>query len=280
MHPAPSRAPVLFAAAAASLLTLLAPSPAAIPFNSATVTRVENIVNYGERRGDRSSTRRAVAQDVVRANNFLLSETDSRAELQYPDGSVVRIGQNTVFSFDASSRTLALEKGTLIFHIPKGSGGGTIKTPSLTAAITGTTGKVSENHIAILEGEVTLIPSGRKVPASFFARRNPDGTITIARFDPARAFEGRLMAFNGPMPGVEAELFAGPAVTLPQPVDFREWEVLSRTQNLPSSIEVFFPDPDEPPVVREEETQVVVPKPVNRPPVTPRPRGNGGGGQY
>ena len=283
MRPGPFRLPLLFAAATASLLTLLAPSQAAIPFNSATVTKVENIVNYGERRGARSTTRRAVPQDVVRANNFLLSETDSRAELQYPDGTLVRIGQNTVFTFDASSRTLALEKGTLIFHIPKGSGGGTIKTPSLTAAITGTTGKVSDNMIAILEGEVTLVPSGRKVPESFFARRNADGTITIARFDPARGFEGKLMAFNGPMPGFDRDLFAGPTVTLPQPVNFREWEVLTRTQNLPSAIEVFFPDPPDPPEVRQEETVVVVPKPVQRPPATPRQRnggGHGGGGKY
>ncbi len=272
----PARRSVLLVVAAASLLTLLPVARAAIPFNSATVTKVENIVNFGERRGDRSATRRAVAQDIVRANNFLLSETDSRAELQYPDGSLVRIGQNTVFTFDASSRTLALEKGTLIFHIPKGSGGGTIKTPSLTAAITGTTGKVSENHIAILEGEVTLVPSGRKVPANFFARRNPDGTITIGRFNPAQAFEGKLMAFNGPMPGVD-DRFALPSLTLPPPADLREWEVLSRTQNQPNSIKTFFPEPNDPPKMREEKTKVVVPKPVQRPPVTPGPRGNGGG---
>src|SRR4051812_37588417 len=162
----------------------------AVPFNTATITRLENRVNYGERRGDRSVTRPATVADVVRANNFLLSENDSRAEIQYPDGTLVRIGQNTVFTFDAESRTLTLEKGSLLFHIPKGTGGGTIKTASLTAAITGTTGKVSPNIIAIIEGLVKL-STGQLIHAGEFARYNGDGTITVAPFDPTRVGEGR-----------------------------------------------------------------------------------------
>src|SRR4030095_3627391 len=121
----------------------------------------------------------------------------SRAELKYPDGTIVRIGQNTVLTFEADTRTLSLEKGSLLFYIPKGQGGGTIRTASITAAITGTIGKVTDNMIAILEGEVTLVPSGKKVPAGFFARMNPDGTLTIARFDPSSALQGKLMKLGG-----------------------------------------------------------------------------------
>ncbi|HEX8310762.1 MAG TPA: FecR family protein [Chthoniobacteraceae bacterium] len=253
----------------------------AAPLSSATVTRLENSVKYGEVRGRESVTRRAAVADIVRASNFLLTETDARAELQYEDGSIVRVGQNTVFSFEADSRTLTLQKGSFIFFVPKGSGGGTIKTPSLTAAITGTVGKVSRDTIAVLEGEVTLIPSGRKVRAGYFARRNADGTITIAKFDPSKAMDGRLMAFNGPMPG-----FAEDGLTRRGPrfdaSVLSRIETLNRTQNLPSSIEQFFPDePDRTPA-REEETKVFVPPPretPHTPPPTRPGRGGGGGGE-
>jgi len=171
---------------------------------SATVTRVENQVSYGKVVGDKSETRPAAPNDVVKSSNFLMSETDSRAELKYDDGTIVRIGQNTIFSFEANTRTLNLKKGTFVFYMPKGKGGGTIKTPSFTAAITGTIGKVSDNIIAIIEGEITLVPSGKKVSQGFFARANPDGTIEILPFDLTKAFDGKLMTFNGPLPGLPA----------------------------------------------------------------------------
>jgi hypothetical protein len=247
---------VIIALGGLSLLAFLAVAKAAIPFTSATVTKVENKVNYGERGG--RATRAASVTDVVRANSYLFSETDSRAELQYPDGSLVRIGQNTVFSFDSESRTLSLEKGTLLFHIPKGMGGGTIKTPSLTAAITGTTGKVSKNIIAIIEGVVQLVPSGRLVHAGEFARFNPDGTITIAKFDPTKENDGILVHFNGLMPGFEEKL-----LTMP---DLHDLDSLYRTQNLPGSIEHFFPP--SPVIVTKPKIHVPPPPGGGRPPVT------------
>ena len=261
-------------------LYLSAVSANAAPLTEATVTRLQNVVSYGSAKGGK--IRPAVVADVVRSDNFLLTETDSRAELKYADGSLVRIGQNTVFSFDASSRTLALEKGTFIFYVPKGSGGGTIKTPSLTAAITGTVGKVSENIIAIIEGEVTLIPSGRVVRAGFFARWNPDGTITIARFDPRGVWEGKLVHFNGPMPGVEEEY--GPSRGLAgasgsgglPPLDtsaIRTFDVLNRTSATPGAIEKFFPKPPSPPSPEPEPevTTVAPPAPTPLPPPRPPP---------
>ena len=169
---------------------------------SATVTRVENKVSYGKVIGDKSETRPAAANDVVKASNFLMSETESRAELKYDDGTIVRIGQNTIFSFEANTRTLNLKQGTFVFYMPKGLGGGTIKTPSFTAAITGTIGKVSKNIIAIIEGEITLLPSGRKVSEGFFARMNPNGTIDILPFDLTKEFDGKLLTFNGRLPGL------------------------------------------------------------------------------
>ncbi|MEO8351061.1 MAG: FecR family protein [Chthoniobacteraceae bacterium] len=256
--------------AACALLTSLGTfvvgsARAVMPFTEAKVTRLQNKVEYGPGRG--VATRPARVADLVKADNYLLTETDSRAELQYPDGTLVRIGQNTVFTFEAESRTLTLEKGSLIFHIPKGSGGGTIRTASITAAITGTVGKVSPNLIAILEGEITLIPSGRKVPAGSFARANLDGSISILPFDVNLAGNGVLMNFNGPMPGYdEAVLLQQRDTALgPNVPDLSIFNSLDRTQNSPSAIKKFFPD------VIPPKTKVDVPPPAptnNLPPPT------------
>ncbi len=234
-----TRLSTLLASAAFSSVALLAVSQAAQPFNSARITKVENKVSYGERQAGRSVTRPASVADTLRASNFLLSEADSRAEIQYPDGSLVRIGQNTVFSFDAESRTLSLDKGSMIFHVPKGAGGGTIKTPSLTAAITGTTGKVTTNIIAIIEGTVRLVPSGRLVHAGEFARANADGSVTIAPFSAASTNEGRLVFFPDLMPGFPIADAPG-TMELAGP-DLRSIELKHRANNLPNSIFRFEP---------------------------------------
>jgi FecR-like protein len=255
--------PVCLAAAACFALAVTAH---AASFSQARVTRIQNKVNYGVVKAGRSITRPAAVADLVRENNYLLSETESRAELQYEDGSVVRIGQNTVFSFDADTRKLTLEKGSLIFYIPKGSGGGLIKTPSLTAAITGTVGKVSVDTIAILNGQAKLVPSGRTIEAGSFARRNADGSISIRPMDMSRAGEGELMRFNGPMPGYEPPESAGSGLTL----DFSQLNLLRTMEfgtNLPSSNAHYFP------VIRER-TNVKVPPRVER------PSGNGDGNVY
>ena len=181
----------------ALLLSLTPVLRAAMPFNSATVTRVENEVRYGQVKNNQSETRLASPQDVVKANDFLLSEKDSRAELKYPDGSIVRIGQNTVFSFDANTRTLILEKGTFVAYVPKGSGGATIKTPSYTAAVTGTTFKCSVDRCAVVEGSITLA-DGRVVKQGQYFQVEADGTITIHDFD--NSYDGLLMTFNGKIP--------------------------------------------------------------------------------
>jgi hypothetical protein len=212
---------------------------AVVPYTQATVTRLQNKVTYGDAAGN--ARRAAASGDVIRAKSYLLTETDARVELKYVDGSIVRIGQNTVFTFEADTRTLSLEKGSLVFYIPKGQGGGTIKTASITAAITGTIGKVADGMIAILEGEVTLIPSGRKVPAGSFARANPDGTITIGPFDPAKAMGGQLMKFGGDLANFdETTLLTQPPTTNPAAGLLDLMDTLDRTGNHPGAQQQFL----------------------------------------
>ena len=243
-----------------------------VPYTEATVTRLQNKVSYGIS-ADRAR-RPAQSGDVVKASTYLLTENDSRAELKYPDGSLVRIGQNTVFTFEANTRTLTLDHGSLIFYIPKGSGGGTVRTASITASITGTIGKVAANMIAILEGEVTLIPSGQKVAAGYFAQRNPDGTLTVAPFDPASALGGKLMEFGGPIAEFDSNLLIVPPGTNPTRDIMREIEMPDRLMNFPGAQELFNPKPKGSPKVEEKKADPT-PFPIRRstppPDTTPRP---------
>jgi hypothetical protein len=246
--------------ALASTVVAAATASAVTPYTQATVSRYQNKVSYGDTIA--KARRPAQTGDVIKAEKYLLTETDSRAELKYEDGSIVRVGQNTVFTFEANTRTLELEKGSLIFYIPKGSGGGTIRTASITAAITGTVGKVTESIIAILEGEVTLIPSGRKVRAGYFARANPDGSITIARFDIDKALGGKLMDFGGPIGTFDERKLRATVSELPgSPLpDLSPFDTLDRTQNHPGAQQHFFP----PQVIRPG-TRTTVPPPTNKP---------------
>ena len=63
----------------------------------------------------------------------------SRAELEATDGTITRLGANTLFAFDRATRTLQLDRGSLLFHSPTGRGGGTVRSPSASASVLGTT---------------------------------------------------------------------------------------------------------------------------------------------
>ena len=260
------------------------PALGATPYREATVTRTQNKVSYGMVKGDRSELRPAAVDDVVRASNFLQTETDSRAELKYEDGSLVRIGQSTIFSFEAITRTLLLNKGSMIFYVPKGSGGANIKTPSLTAAITGTVGKVSSNYIVIIEGSIMLKPSGRVVNAGQFARFEENGSISIDFYDQSQVLEGKLMNFNGPLPVLSDKVFArsgGESTPLgqtsfgslgsgwPWKPDFSAFDGVNRAGNLPGAQEKFSREVAGPTPVKKADDPPIIPPPST--PSSPQP---------
>jgi hypothetical protein len=186
---------------------------AKVPFDSAKVTRVENKVTVGEVKDGRVASRRpTTVEDVIRANNFVQTGGDSRAELEFKDRSLVRVGQNSVFSFDARSRSLSLDRGDMLFYIAPGTGGGTIKTPALTAGVTGTLCKVATDMIAVLRGSITINLDRKvvKIPAGY-AVRVIRGRARIYRFDTREATRGKLYAM-GPLPEFPL-LFDGQAGT-------------------------------------------------------------------
>ena len=60
----------------------------------------------------------AVVGDVIQNGGQVVTRGGSLAELSFPDGSKIRVGNNSVFSFDASDRTVKLDRGTALVCTP------------------------------------------------------------------------------------------------------------------------------------------------------------------
>ncbi len=85
----------------------------------------------------------------------------SRAELQFPDKTLTRIGSNSVFRLNKADRTFDLERGVILLSVPKQIGGAKVRTAAVTAAVTGTTVMIEYApdgaiKIIVLEGEVDV----------------------------------------------------------------------------------------------------------------------------
>ena len=109
----------------------------ATDLKQAKVTQVVNEVEIIS--ADNQTRKPAVVDDIFNIPNLLHTGPQSRAELVAQDATVTRVGANTIFSFDPSSRTIDLKQGSLLFHSPHGKGGGTIHTGSATASVLGST---------------------------------------------------------------------------------------------------------------------------------------------
>lgn len=133
-------------------------------FKKARFTEVIRDVKIS--RVDNSDSRPAKLNDWFEVPEVIRTGIDSRAEIEAPDKTIARVGANTIFSFEPSKRTMNLLSGSVLFHSPKGMGGGTIKTAAATAAVTGTTIMVGATSnggfkLMVMEGNSRVIlPSG------------------------------------------------------------------------------------------------------------------------
>lgn len=90
-----------------------------------------------------AQARPASQGEVVRDENVVRTGTESRAELEFADLTLARLGANSIFTFDAESRALNCQQGAALFSKPTNSGRVEIRAGAITAAITGSTGFVS-----------------------------------------------------------------------------------------------------------------------------------------
>ena len=81
------------------------------PFEKAEITRTVNLVSLLlEMRA-----RPAVPGDTVNGKIAVKTGGDSRAELQFPDLTITRVGSNALFRFVSGGREITLDGGTMLF---------------------------------------------------------------------------------------------------------------------------------------------------------------------
>lgn len=121
------------------VVTLAAAARAAAPLPLEESVVIEAINDVTHIIMPAGRTEPAAVKSRLRAPDRLRTGRQSRAELEAPDGTITRLGANTIFAYDRATRSLHLESGSLLFHSPTGRGGGTIRSPSASAAVLGTT---------------------------------------------------------------------------------------------------------------------------------------------
>lgn len=108
----------------------------AAPLKSANLTKKVNDVRISE---SSRQAREANVGDRLTGSSTVLTGRQSRAELTFADQTITRIGSNAAFRFNSGSRDLEITQGSFLLQVPKNAGGATIRTSTVTAAITGTT---------------------------------------------------------------------------------------------------------------------------------------------
>ncbi|MGB0580412.1 MAG: FecR domain-containing protein [Limisphaerales bacterium] len=112
------------------------------------------------------SIRPAVLDGEFNSPDLIQTGPRSLAELTAPDKTITRVGSNTIFSYEKSGRNINLQRGSILFHSPKGKGGGVIRTKAASASVLGTTLIVSATvdggfKCVVLEGKAQLqMPNG------------------------------------------------------------------------------------------------------------------------
>lgn len=104
------------------------------PLKSATVIGMYNEVEISK---GGTATRPAQLADTLVGRDALRTGKQSKAELEFADKSLARLGSNTIFSFDPSSRDMHLQQGKALICVPPGGNGARIASPSATAAVLG-----------------------------------------------------------------------------------------------------------------------------------------------
>src|SRR5213076_74315 len=193
------------AAASAVILTIaIATSARGVQLQAGRVTQVVNDVKVVL---EKAAARPVALSDLIRNGTPVSTGTQSRSELTFADLTITRLGANTIFSFKEGTREMNLIDGAILFQVPKGKGGATIRTAGVTVSITGTTG-IGEFHPATasnhhpfskwicLEGTFRLIlPNGQSVELGPGKTVTTDGTSfsKVLNFDIGQVMKTALL---------------------------------------------------------------------------------------
>src|SRR5438552_1117751 len=174
---------------------------------------------------------------VIHDENVVRTGTESRAELEFTDLTLARLGSNSIFSFDAKARAMNFTRGAVLFSKPSNSGAIQLNSGAVSGAITGSTGFISTVPIEGVgkaghtrsngKGTTTLVgmlegkihggsrwsdSAGREHTTPFqlgpgeLLVARPDGPPRVAQFDLPRFVKTSplIKGFKAPLPNAAA----------------------------------------------------------------------------
>jgi hypothetical protein len=177
----------------------------------------------------------AGAGTVIYPDNVVRTGTASRALLQFVDLTQARLGGNSIFSWDAKTRSMDFKQGAVLISKPTDSGAINLRSGAVSGAITGSTvflsteptkgagktgqtrsnGKKATTIIGMLEGKIHgdtrwTDSAGREHtnpfklgPGEMLVAR-PDGPPRMAQFDIPRFVKTSPLVKMGPLPNAAA----------------------------------------------------------------------------
>ncbi|WP_017327847.1 FecR family protein [Synechococcus sp. PCC 7336] len=260
-----------------------------------TQARVDRIANQVTVELQGTSPREAQIDDQLVERDRLATGVASQAQLIFNDDSLVRVGQNSLFQFQAGGRQFLLEEGVAAVVTPPGAGGGRLSTPAAVAAVQGSFFlTISRNRdgstidvffnfnarplilLNLAGAEIGRLPPGHVALVI-------DGElVSLARFDPLFVIDNAplladLCSGAFPSSAVEQECQQVVSVNAPEdareeffrslgpdPFDNREQlnEFLFETNSVPSIPPIIDPGP-------------IDPGPIDPGPIDPGPIDNG-----
>jgi hypothetical protein len=163
----------IFAAANAIILTTAASAfSSAAPLGEARITQLANDVKLLPKA---TPAHAAAINQTIPEGSVLRTGADSRTELTFSDGTLLRLAPNSLFRFDGK-RTVDLGGGALLLHVPRNSGTTVIETDLINVSTTGATvvverldlresapagtsvsgGAAARYRVSVLEGQAQL----------------------------------------------------------------------------------------------------------------------------
>ena len=113
--------------------------PSVLSAASPEEARVTGVKNCVQLLRPMAAARPASVGDIVEEGTICRTGSSSRAELNLPDETVVRLVGKTTFSFKNGTRDLSLGEGAVLVQTPKSANGAKIHAGSFAAAIKATT---------------------------------------------------------------------------------------------------------------------------------------------
>ena len=140
----------------------------------------------------------------------------SFSEMQFAEGSVMRLGSSTRFSFQSKERIIRLEEGALLIHTPPGNGGISVDGGGVVGAVSGSTVMASRDRegnfsFVVLEssgpGRVTAgeglkadMVSGQ---VAFYQKAANSLRVYELNLDAVIDYSPLFTQFEKPIPGME-----------------------------------------------------------------------------